>query len=230
MSDSTTSNTNETKIAFTSIPSISFPITAIVLAAGLSRRMGKQNKLLLKIEGQTLIEKVVETVLKSKIEEIIVVLGHEAIKVQHVLKGKSITMVKNPMYQLGMTTSIQAGVQAASKESKGYMIVLGDLAQIEVATLNALIEAFQKIMEEKEEDNPTPMPIIVPTFEGKRGNPVIFSSRFRAAILQHPEMNGCKGIIEANLDCVITVEMANNHILKDIDTPEDYDGLINLED
>lgn len=222
------------------------PITAIVLAAGLSRRMGKKNKLLLKIDAQTLIEKVVANVLQSKAEEVIVVLGHEAVKVQHILKDKSVKMIKNAMYQLGMTTSIQEGVRAASKESKGYMIVLGDLVNIEVEELNLLIDTFQNSLEEKDENKVEVemeensehqqiienekqnlfSPIVVPLFEGKRGNPVIFSHHYKEAILQHSNMNGCKGIIEANLDSVVTVEMPNNHVLKDIDTPEDYDLIL----
>lgn len=226
-----------------------YPVSAIVLAAGLSQRMGKKNKLLLEVGTQTLIEKVVETVLMSKIEEVVVVLGHEAIKIQRVLRGKAVKMVKNPLYQLGMTTSIQAGVQATSKESKGYMIVLGDLAQIEVTELDLLIEAFQNVIEvshKKEEAESSTIenssfvedviiegsaklhlsPIVIPVFEGRKGNPVIFSDYFREAILQHSNMNGCKGIIEEHSDCVITVEMPNNHVLKDVDTPEDYDLVI----
>lgn len=240
------------------ISNTQYPVSAIVLAAGLSQRMGQQNKLLLKIGTQTLIEKVVETVLKSKIEEVIVVLGHEAIKIQRILRGKKIKMIKNPLYQLGMTTSIQIGVQAASKESKAYIIVLGDLVHLEVTELNLLIETFHTLIEEegiqtvegikekqevenlpleekpiievKSDESPelTSSPIVIPIFEGKQGNPVIFSHHFREAILQHSNMDGCKGIIEAHPDCVITVDMPNNHILKDIDTPEDYESLVNL--
>ncbi|MFK7905892.1 MAG: NTP transferase domain-containing protein [Chitinophagales bacterium] len=191
-------------------------ITAIVLAAGLSRRMGKQNKLLLPIGKQKLIVKIVEAVLASQIQETLVVLGHEAIKLQRVLRGKNITLLKNSLYQLGMTTSIQRGIQAASKDTKGYMIVLGDLAEIEVSTLNLLIEAFNEALQKEE------TPIVIPTFEGKRGNPVIFSAHFREAILKHRDMNGCKGIVQENPEHVITVEMPNNQTLKDIDTPEDY--------
>ncbi|MGB1243692.1 MAG: nucleotidyltransferase family protein [Chitinophagales bacterium] len=218
--------------------------------------MGQQNKLLLKIGTQTLIEKVVETVLKSKIEEVIVVLGHEAIKIQRILRGKEVKMIKNPLYQLGMTTSIQMGIQAASKESKAYMIVLGDLVHLEVTELNLLMETFYTLIEEKDiqtvennkeqqevenlpveekviievksDDSPKlpPSPIVIPIFEGKQGNPVIFSHHFREAILQHSNMDGCKSIVEAHPDCVIKIDMPNNHILKDVDTPEDYSDLI----
>ena len=199
-------------------------IIAVVLAAGLSRRMGEQNKLLLTIGSQTMIEKVVDTVLQSNVEETIVVLGHEAIKIQRVLRGKSVKMLKNTLYQFGMTTSIKAGIQVASTDVAGYMIVLGDLAQIEVSELNLMIEAFGAAIEDEkqgqEEEEKTP--IVIPTFEGKRGNPVIFSVHFREVILKHSEMNGCKGIVEANEEQVIEVEMSQDHILKDIDTPEDY--------
>ena len=195
---------------------IRFPITAIVLAAGLSRRMGKQNKLLLPIGKQKLIAKTVDVVLASQVEETLVVLGHEAIKLQRVLRGKNITLLKNSLYQLGMTTSIQRGVQAASKNTKAYIVVLGDLAQIEASTRNVLIEAFNVASQNEQ------TPRVIPTCEGKRGNPVIFSSHFKEVILQHQDMNGCKGIVQANSQHVVTVEMPNNQVLKDIDTLEDY--------
>ncbi|MEZ4887282.1 MAG: nucleotidyltransferase family protein [Chitinophagales bacterium] len=199
-----------------------YPITAIILAAGLSRRMGERNKLLLPIGGQTLIEKTVNTILQSNAEEIIVVVGHESVKLLHILKEKPVKMIKNPLYSLGMTTSIQAGVRSASKDSQGYMIVLGDLVHIQAKELDLLMHTFQNILEEENDSTP----IVVPVFEGKRGNPILFHHHFREAILQHSDMNGCKGIIDTNSDCVVTVEMSSNHVLKDIDTPEDYDSVV----
>ncbi len=195
-------------------------VAAIVLAAGLSRRMGKQNKLLLTVGKQTLIEKIVDKVTASNVQEILVVLGHEAAKIHRTLRNKSIKMVKNPLYQLGMTTSIQAGVQATLEETKGYMILLGDLAKIETQDLNLLIATFETQIEKN------PQVIVLPIFEEKKGNPVIFSNHYRAAILQHKDMNGCKGIVQAHSDKVIKIEMPDNHVVSDIDTPDDYQAIL----
>lgn len=199
-------------------------ITAIVLAAGLSRRMGTQNKLLLTIGNQSLIEKVVDKVAGSRVQEVLVVLGHEAAKMRRTLRNKPIKMVKNPLYQLGMTTSIQAGIQATLEETKGYMIVLGDLMKIESEDLNLLIHTFEVQIEKN------PQVIVLPVFEGNKGNPIIFSSYYRETILQHKEMNGCKGIVQAHSDQVVKIEMPDNHVVLDIDTPDDYQALLEKQE
>ncbi len=98
-------------------------ISAIILAAGESRRMGVQNKLLLQIDSEVLIRKFVKSVSNSLVDAVLVVVGFEAEKIKAVLHDQAVKFVENPSYEEGMTTSIQSGVRASSNESTGLMIV-----------------------------------------------------------------------------------------------------------
>lgn len=191
-------------------------ISAIILAAGESKRMGAENKLLLPFEGRPLIEHIVRTVQASEADEVIVVVGHEAEQVQAALAGCGVYIVQNDHYREGMTTSIHTGVFAAAAEAEGFMIYLSDLPLIEAEELNGLIGAFKRALHEN------PAAIAVPVYQGQRGNPVLFSAPYRSAILNHKGLMGCKGIVKQNPDHVVHIEMPTDHILHDIDTREDY--------
>ena len=190
-------------------------ISAVILAAGESRRMGMQNKLLLQIGSEVLIRKFVKSVCASAADTVLVVLGHEAEKIKAVLQDQALRFVKNTCYEKGMTTSIQSGVNAASMESVGLMICLADLPFAETSDFNCLIQAFTDFRRTESSL------IIVPVFQGQRGNPVLFSAEFRDKLLAH-NGEGCKGIVSKYPQSVREVSMENDNLLRDIDTPEDY--------
>ena len=194
-------------------------ISAIVLAAGLSRRMGKENKLLLPFGGKTLIEHQIDTILKTEVSEVIVVLGHEANQVFEVLKEKPVSFVKNLKYKKGMMTSIQAGVWCCNPESQGYMICLSDLPLLKISDYQKIIAAFKK------EKKKISQPIIVPIFKGQSGHPVIFSSFYKRQIVQHEELNGAIEILQKNKMFVKKQVMSTDAILKDMDTKTKYQQL-----
>jgi molybdenum cofactor cytidylyltransferase len=194
-------------------------ISAIVLAAGMSTRMGAENKLLLPFRGTTLIGNMVDVVTGSRVGETLVILGHEAERVRAALAGKPVTFVDNPNYAEGMGSSVQAGVRAVSPQATGIMVCLTDLPLIESAELDRLIAAFEAGQAGKS--------IAVPCHQGQRGNPVLFSARFRDEVLgTRGPVAGCRGIVKKYPDQVIEVEMAHDHILRDIDTIEDYRRLV----
>ena len=190
-------------------------ISAIILAAGESRRMGMQNKLLLQIDSEVLIRKFVKSVSNSLVDAVLVVVGFEAEKIKAVLHDQSVKFVENPSYEEGMTTSIQSGVKASSNESTGLMICLADMPFAETSDLNLLIQAFNDYQSTESSL------IIVPVFQGKRGNPVLFSEVFRDKILTH-KGEGCREIVRQFPHYVKEVSMENDNLLRDIDTPEDY--------
>ena len=190
-------------------------ISAIILAAGESRRMGVQNKLLLQIDSEVLIRKFVKSVSNSLVDAVLVVVGFEAEKIKAVLHDQSVKFVENPSYEEGMTTSIQSGVKASSNESTGLMICLADMPFAETSDLNLLIQAFNDYQSTESSL------IIVPVFQGKRGNPVLFSEEFRDKILTH-KGEGCREIVRQFPHYVKEVSMENDNLLRDIDTPEDY--------
>ncbi len=190
-------------------------ISAIILAAGESRRMGVKNKLLLPISGEVLISNFVKSVCASNVDEVVVVVGHEAEKIEDVLQGQPVRFVENLRYMEGMTSSIQTGIHAASAESEGLLICLADQPFIETSDFNCLIHEFTDLFDSKSSL------IIVPVFKGQRGNPVLFSCQFRDIILQHTG-KGCKDIVLKHPESVREVEMGNDNVLQDVDTPEDY--------
>lgn len=195
-------------------------LSAIVLAAGLSKRMGSVNKLLLMYKNKTVTETVVENILAAGIEEVIVVTGYQSGMVEDVLKKIPVTIVHNHDYEKGMTTSIQAGLQYAT--GSGYMICLSDMVLLKPEDYSTLKTAFEQqvLVDDK--------CICIPLFNNQKGNPVIFSSFYQQLILENQYMDGCKNIITAYKENVHLVQMNTSNILTDMDYPEDYKKLNEL--
>lgn len=194
-------------------------ISALILAAGESRRMGAQNKLLLPFRGKTVIETVVDNVLASNAFETIVVVGHQAEQIQNVLRNRNLRFVENPHFHNGMTTSIQAGVIAASQQATAFMICLSDLPLITPGEYNLLIDGFTQAVGMKRSA------IVLPEFQQQPGNPVIFSAVYKPDILSHAGVSGCKAIVTAHPEKITRIEMGSDHILRDIDILDDYKQL-----
>jgi len=195
-------------------------LTVIVLAAGMSRRMGFVNKLLLPFRGRTILEMTLDQIVASGAEEILVVLGHEAERIRPVLEKFPIRTAFNPDFAAGMTTSIQAGIRAASANTEGFMICLSDMPLIEAATYRSLIGAF---IEKKKTNGRV---IIQPVFENTPGNPVIFSACYKNEILALTFNEGCKPIVQNNREHLHHFEVPTGAILMDADTEAAYKALL----
>ncbi|MGH7493381.1 MAG: nucleotidyltransferase family protein [bacterium] len=191
-------------------------IAAIILAAGTSSRMPGRNKLLLPWSGKTVIECTVDSLLQSSVHEIIVVLGFEAEKIRAAMRERKVSFVTNPDYAQGMSTSIVAGVMTVSNEAQGILISLGDLPLVTASDLGLLISAFEQAPRAT---------IVVPVFQGQRGNPVIFHARHKAEMLELRGDIGCKSLLTRHSRRVVEVEMANDHVVRDLDTPEAFAAL-----
>ena len=188
-------------------------VAAVLLAAGESRRMGAANKLTLAINGVPLLRHTVQVLLASRLQEIVVVLGHEAQAMAALLDGLPVTLVENPGYREGQMSSVHAGLAALGAARDGVMICLTDQPLITPADIDRLIEAFARR---------TRGSILVPTHAGERGNPIILADAHRRDILDGGRNLGCRRLIERNPSLVETVEMADDHVVVDLDTPEDY--------
>ncbi|MCZ6804888.1 MAG: nucleotidyltransferase family protein [Proteobacteria bacterium] len=191
-------------------------ITAIVLAAGESRRMGARNKMELIINGQELIRQTVSTILASNVNEIIVVTGYQADVVRNSLIGLPVVKVHNDDYQQGQMSSVHKGLGKIEKVCDGIMVCLGDQPLLNCDDINYLITAFNTRAHGS---------ILVPTYKGLRGNPIILSYKHRDRILSDKSNLGCKKLIEKKPELVCAVEMENDHVITDIDSPQDYEHL-----
>jgi molybdenum cofactor cytidylyltransferase len=203
-------------------------VSAVVLAAGMSTRMG-QNKLLLNFREKPLIVHAVDTLLASEIDEVIVVLGHEIEKVRDqlersiglankVVPGKPVRLVQNPDYQNGLSTSVRTGVEAVSRQANGIMIYLADQPLLEPEDVNRIVAGFAAAKEIHKS-------IVVPFFRGERGNPVILDASLRDSILGIVGDVGCKGVIKRYPEKVYAIEMENDHVVRDVDDVQAYERL-----
>ena len=195
-------------------------ISAILLAAGRSQRMGRQ-KVLLPYGGVTVIEHIVDVVKRGGTDEIIVVTGHDAERAAPVLGLLPVQIVHNAAYDEGMLSSVRQGIRAAAPETMAYMIVLGDQPAIRPEVVAALITAFRERPE-------VSGPILVPTWKGCRGHPLLVHRRFREEMLHQHDDVGLRGLIAARANHVHDIPAPGSEILRDMDVPEDYAREIKL--
>lgn len=192
-------------------------ISGIILASGLSRRMG-EDKLLLPVAGVPVIERVIAAASKSDLEEVILVYGNDI--VYNIGKKFRIKAVKNNSPQLGQSYSIRLGVKNSCRAAEGLMFLVGDQPYITENIINKLIKSF---MSEK-------CSAAVPLYNGTKGNPVIFSSKLREKLMGLSGDSGGRVLLEEMEGSVITVSFDDPKPGLDIDTREEYEAIIRLED
>jgi molybdenum cofactor cytidylyltransferase len=185
-------------------------IAAVVLAAGLSSRMGR-NKLLAYIDGKPLIRRVVEAAAASSADPIVVVSGNAAAETAATLSGLDVRVIDNPDYRNGLSTSLKCGLRELPDDCDGAVILLGDMPAVTAALIDRLVAAF---------DPSESRAICVATHHGKRGNPVLWARQFFPEMLQLEGDVGAKHMMAANGELVCEVEAADDAPLIDIDTPE----------
>lgn len=186
-------------------------IAAIILAAGQSRRMGRVNKLLAKIGGQPMVNRVVDAVLASKSAAVYVVVGHEGDAVRGVLADRNVRFVENPNFETGLSASLKCGIASLPDDIDGAVICLGDMPQVTAAEIDRLIDAFSPLEGRA---------ICLPTYGGKRGNPVLWAKRFFSEMKDIEGDVGARHLIGVHDKYVTEVEMAGEGVLVDIDTPQ----------
>ncbi len=192
-------------------------IAAIVLAAGQSRRMGNENKLFLPLENRSVIQQVVANLEGSKVSQIFVVTGHQQDMVREELEDTSVTFVNNPEYSNGLSTSLRTALAVLPQEVNGILVCLGDMPFVRSQHINALVDSFDSVTERQ---------ICVPTFNGKRGNPVLWDRRYMQEMMEVRGDVGAKHIIGDYEEYVTEVELGDPGVVTDIDTPEAYSKFV----
>jgi molybdenum cofactor cytidylyltransferase len=186
-------------------------VTAIILAAGRSTRMGGPNKLLAELGGKPLVRLVTEQALASKAHDVIVVTGHQAELVEKALAGLDVKFVRNPDFAEGLASSVKAGVAAVPDDADGAVICLGDMPMISAQLIDHLIEAFAP-----DRGNL----IAVPVSDGRRGNPVLWSRRFFNELMALDGDIGARHLIARHGEAVAEVAVEGFGAFLDIDTPQ----------
>ena len=186
-------------------------IAALVLAAGRSTRMGAINKLIAEIGGKPLVRIAAEQALASKAAPVIVVTGHEKDKVETALAGLPVRFAHNPDYAEGLGSSLKAGIAAVPKEADGAIVCLGDMPQVDAPLIDKLLAAF---------DPEKGALVVVPSIEGRRGNPVVWARRFFPDLMAVQGDVGARHLIGSYAEAVAEVPVAGQGALTDVDTPE----------
>jgi molybdenum cofactor cytidylyltransferase len=186
-------------------------VAGIVLAAGRSTRMGGPNKLLAEVGGRPLVRIAAEQALASRARPVVVVTGHQRGEVEAALKGLDVTLVHNPDYAEGLSTSLKAGIAALPAEVDGAIVCLGDMPQVDAGLIDRLIGAF---------DPERGALVVVPTIGGKRGNPVVWSRRFFADLAKLEGDVGARHLIGSYPEAVVEVPVTGRGALIDVDTPD----------
>ena len=197
-------------------------ITAIILAAGASERMGYP-KALLKFHGATFLETILDAASAAGVNRRVVVLGPDKSKVlsECSLDRHGVLVVENPIPETGPIRSLQLGIESALNLSvDGVLVWHVDRPHVSVATVQGLLDRFRA----------GGGSIVVPTFRGRRGHPVIFGRAVFHELVAVPEHEGARTVVRADPSRVIEVPVDDAAVVEDVDTPDDYRDLLRRSD
>ena len=188
-------------------------ISAILLAAGQSKRMNGDNKLIKKYNKKYLINHIIGTLIKSKVNKIIVVLGFQSSKVKRIIiKNKKINFVFNKNYKSGMSSSIKTGLKRISKKSIGFLIVQADMPLISKKIIDTLCYAVRNSNKE----------IVAPIYKRKMGNPIGFKRSMTRILNKTSGDSGAKKMIKRNKKNLSLIRVNSKSIFKDFNTQKDF--------
>ena len=186
-------------------------ISAILLAAGRSKRMNGENKLSKEIQGIPLIKLSVKNILASSIDELIIVLGYQKEIIKKLIdKNEKIKFVFNKDFESGMASSIKTGLNNLSKKTEAFFICLGDMPMVNKNIYNLLI---------KSKNNKK---IIVPAYKSEQGNPVLFSKSMKKEVMTIEGDVGAKKILELNKDKILSIETNDQNVTKNFNTQDNF--------
>ena len=195
-------------------------IDAILLAAGLSSRMGSNNKLLLPFRKNSIIGHTLSQLLKSNVDKVIVVAGHQNESILEQLDLFDVTTVVNNEYKSGQVSSVKGGLKKLGGSQKPFMIALGDMPALSYHDYNELIAKFL------DESSHSPSIVRPISKEGIAGNPVIFDFAFRSELLSNEDLNSSKNVLKKNREYLKYFVTSNSSFFEDVDNRGDYEKLI----
>lgn len=195
-------------------------IAAVILAAGQSRRMGKANKLLEPVNGKPMMLHAVDAAMDAGADPVIVVTGHEPERIETAVRDRAVAIVHNPDYANGLSTSLRAALGTLGDDVEGVVVCLGDMPGVTTGHIERLIAGF---------DPENGRSIIVPTVNGKRGNPVLWHRRYFDQMAHISGDVGARHLIGENEDALFEIPMDDDAVLQDLDTPEALEAFRNAK-
>jgi molybdenum cofactor cytidylyltransferase len=193
---------------------IASPFAAVILAAGTSTRMGTAKQLLL-LDDRPLLQHVLDHVRASVVKEIVLVLGFAAEEIRKEIDVQNARVVLNESYQQGMGTSLKAGLSAVDPQCAGALIVLADQPFVRPATLSLLVAEHRRSKAQ----------IVIPTYRGFRGNPVLLDRSVFAEVMALTGDVGCRAVFGDHLEGIVKLPVDDAGILLDIDRQSDFEAL-----
>lgn len=212
-----TSTASQSTGASSVTPPAALRASAVVLAAGLSRRMGPRNKLLLPMDGEPMVRRAVGCVLGAGFVELVVVLGHAADDVARALAGLPVRSVLNADYASGQVSSVRTGLAALNEPFDAVCICLGDQPLLTSSDLRAVLDAYAARPHGS---------ILVPFRGDRRGNPVMIDAASARETLERGTSFGCRHFIQQHPERVYRWPAPSDHYVRDVDEPADYQALI----
>ena len=192
-------------------------ISAILLAAGQSKRMRGENKLTKKIQSVPLIKHSIKNILASSINELIIVLGYQKEIIEKLIdKHEKVKFIFNKDFESGMASSIKVGINHLSDNSESFFICLADMPMVSSNIYDFLIKS------KNQKD------ILVPTYKGQQGNPILFNKSMKEKIMSIDGDAGAKKILELNKDKILNLEINDQGVAKGFNTQIDFDSLKRL--
>ncbi len=191
-------------------------VVGVVLAAGESRRMGKL-KALLPFGDRTVIEQVIHNLLQAELDVIAVVLGHRASEISEVLAPLPVQIFYNADYREGMTSSVQVAFRHINPVPEAYMLALVDQPHLGREPAQCVLEAY------------TQMPyqgIVIPTYQGKRGHPIILGRKYRQEVLALGRDQSLNQVTRGHPEDTLEIPLADDLILQDMDYSEEYEAVL----
>jgi molybdenum cofactor cytidylyltransferase len=192
------------------------PVTGVVLAAGRSKRLGAtQPKQLLVFEGESMVRRAVRRAIASGLGQVVTVVGFEAERVTREVEDLASEVVENPSFQEGQSSSVCAGLAAVDPSAVAAMFIPCDQPHLSTEVIDSLLRAYRS----------TGGPIVLPTFDGRRGSPVIFDRSLFGELAAIRGDSGGRQLFPKHAEQIVSVPVADGRVLMDVDTPESWNKM-----